>query len=166
MKKLKLCTGTTKGTHFCDCPWIVSTCTDIYTCSDLTATLIGAQNMVSMQPVNIKLCQLITPPHPLWPWIIKFCVGFYLHVSHHEMGSGHGVVLVKNNLLRGFWNSVNQNCAICLAYWYRFLLSHVCEWSSSIALSVCRIGGKCRDPIHYLHQYLPCFSDVLNNLDK
>lgn len=99
----------------------------IYTCSDLTETLIGAQNMVSMQPVNIKLCQLITAPHPLWPWIIKFCVGFYLHVSHHEMGSGHGVVLVKNNLLRGFWNSVNQNCAICLAYWYRFLLSHVCE---------------------------------------
>lgn len=57
-----------------------------YICNMLTATLIGAQNMVSMWPVNIKLCQLITAPHPLWPWIIKFCVGFYLHVSHQEMG--------------------------------------------------------------------------------
>lgn len=104
-----------------------------YICNMLTATLIGAQNMVSMWPVNIKLCQIITAPHPLWPWIIKFCVGFYLHVSHQEMGSGHGVLVKKNNLLRGFWNSVNQNYAICLAFWYRFLLSHVCEWSSSIA---------------------------------
>lgn len=66
-----------------------------YICNMLTATLIGAQNMVSMWPVNIKLCQLITAPHPLWPWIIKFCVGFYLHVSHQEMGSGHGVLVKK-----------------------------------------------------------------------
>lgn len=87
-----------------------------YICNMLTATLIGAQNMVSMWPVNIKLCQLITAPHPLWPWIIKFCVGFYLHVSHQEMGSGHGVLVKKNNLLRGFWNSVNQNYAICLLH--------------------------------------------------
>lgn len=66
-----------------------------YICNMLTATLIGARNMVSMWPVNIKLCQLITAPHPLWQWIIKFCVGFYLHVSHQEMGSGHGVLVKK-----------------------------------------------------------------------